>query len=140
MTHTCILAYYVVSRILFSFCLETFLTNDFRIGHWTIPSTVLSLRMPCAPLYFWRICSLDSMFLGGCSTFFFQSWKKCDTFLCPKGFDKEFIVIQTNFPAQEAVVSITPVLPVFFLCLWFHKFDCNGPCYNSLLFVQCELC
>lgn len=110
MTRTLIFAYYVlyfVSRSLFSFCLENFLINDFRRGRWTILLTVLCLRMPCALLYFWRICSPGRTFLVGSSTFLFSQFEKCDTFLWPKGFDKEFIVIQTDFPSQEAVVSIS---------------------------------
>lgn len=67
--------------------------------------------------------------------FYFQSLKKHDTFLCPKGFDKEFTVIQTDFPAQEAVVSITPVLPVFF----FFVFDFISLMVMGLVMIPCCL-
>lgn len=67
--------------------------------------------------------------------FYFQSLKKCDILLCPKGFDKEFIVIQTDFPPQEAVVSISPVLPVFF----FFVFDFISLTVMGLVVIPCCL-
>lgn len=58
--------------------------------------------------------------------FYFQSWKKCDTFLCPKGFDKEFIVIQTDFPAQKLLYLLHQFCEFFFFVFDFISLTVMG--------------